>query len=279
MRIAAIITFFEDDAYFPAALASVRAQTRRPDEIIVVDDASPAGLATSLEGLPPDVRVIRHAVNRGVGAARQTGAGATRSDWLAYLDGDDEWCPEKLERQAAFLLRRPELDAVHTGVTAFRRDGSEAHCVRKPDPLGVADALRETHMLPSALLLRHTALDAVGGWDTRRIMTEDRDLAIRLAVAGRHVGFLPEPLTRLRRFDHGNLTSRKWRTMQADLAVVAKHRMLYRETLGLVGTLAVCVGAVAGLSRGTTLTGRCLRKLATVLASRDPPIPPTQPAA
>ena len=88
-------------------------------------------------------------------------------------------------------------------------------------------------MLPSALLLRHAALDAIGGWDTRRIMTEDRDLAIRLAVAGRHVGFLPEPLTRLRRFDHGNLTSRKWRTMQADLAVVAKHRMLYRETLGL----------------------------------------------
>lgn len=264
--VAVVITFHSDDRFFPQALASVLEQTRPADEIVVVDDASPAGTSQSLVGLDPRVKVIRHAVNRGAGAARQTGTDATTSELLAYLDADDIWLPTKLERQLADLAEHPDLAAHHVGLVSFRSDGSETVHDAKPERLDLAIELRRNEALPSSYLIRRSALAQVGGWRSDNAVMEDWDLNIRVVAAGLQVGFLPEALVRFRRTNHGNLSARGLRHMFINLKTIWTHRALYQRELGFRPTAAV-VGRVVhheGSRRGRA-SGLLLRGVGRLL--------------
>ncbi|HET8900030.1 MAG TPA: glycosyltransferase family 2 protein [Rhodanobacteraceae bacterium] len=266
--VAVVITFYRNDAHFPAALASVLAQTHPAHEIVVVDDASPAGSATTLVGLDPRVRVLRLAENGGPGAARQAGSEATTACWIAYLDGDDLWQPEKLARQLAFAADHPDHSVIHCALTEFRPDGRERVFDRKPEQLSLAEELRTHHLMPSSLLLRRDALKAIGGWHRGRALVQDHDLGIRLLLSGAKVGFVKTPLVRFRRFDHGNLSSRRWWQMRRNLAVIQRHRRTYLATLGVRGTLACCGRAIAELGRNPGTVGRMARVLGWTLGYR-----------
>ena len=82
------------------AITSVTAQTFRDLEIIVVDDGSTDGTRTVVERLTDDrIRYVRHDVNKGANAARNTGTGEARGRYVAFQDSDDYWHPEKLQKQ------------------------------------------------------------------------------------------------------------------------------------------------------------------------------------
>jgi teichuronic acid biosynthesis glycosyltransferase TuaG len=269
MDVAAVITFHRDDAFFPDALASVLAQTRPPDEIIVVDDASPPGMAETLRDLDPRVRIVRHDVNRGAANARQTGTDASSAPLIAYLDADDIWLPDKLERQLADLEAHTHLAANHTGIVLFHRDGSERVFADKPRELGLAEALRTQHVLASALMIRRDVLRAVGGWSADRRLTGDWELSIRLVAGGHRIGFLAEPLVRLRRYDHAGQGGRSRSLMRGNLAMLRAHRALYWKTLGLRGTVAAYGDVIAGGGRHGGIDGRALRALGWVFGYRE----------
>jgi glycosyltransferase involved in cell wall biosynthesis len=239
LQVAVVITFYKDDRFFPEALHSVLSQTRPPDEIVVVDDASPEGTNLTLQQVDDRVRVVRHERNQGAGAARQTGVNATSSPLIAFLDSDDIWLPQKLERQLADLADRPELDAHHVGLIRFRADGTETIFNAKPHVLDLATQLRKNQPLPSGYLVRRRSLEAVGGWRRDNLLMEDWDLNIRMVVAGRQVGFLAEPLVRFRRTDHGNLSGRGIRHLRIMLRTVWAHRDSFRREVGIRGSLAV----------------------------------------
>jgi len=262
--VAVVITFYRNQAHVHEAVDSVLRQTIMPHEIVVVNDASPEG-AEVLERLDPRVRVVRRSVNGGAGAARQTGVAATTADWIAFLDADDAWLPQKLERQFADLGDRPHLDVHHTGLVTVYQDGREVPRLGKPSLLTLPEQLRRNQALPSATMMRRSALRAVGGWSADRRVMEDWELGIRLVAAGHTVGFLAEPLVRFRRESHGNLSSRGLRHMWANLGTIRCHRALYRTTLGARGTLAV-VGRVIhdeGCRRGG-LDGATLRGIGQI---------------
>ncbi|HET9066245.1 MAG TPA: glycosyltransferase family 2 protein [Gemmatimonadales bacterium] len=264
--VAVVITFYRNQEHVRDAVDSVLRQTILPHEIVVVDDASPTGTDV-LDTLDPRVRVIHRTVNGGAGAARQTGVAATTADWIAFLDADDAWLPQKLERQFADLTERPSLDAHHTGLVTVYQDGREVPRLGKPLLLTLPEQLRRNQALPSATMIRRHALQAVGGWSADRRVMEDWELGIRLVAAGHAVGFLAEPLVRFRRQGHGNLSSRGFRHMWTNLGTIRCHWSLYRGTLGLRGTLAV-VGRVIhdeGGRRGGP-DGLALRALARVVA-------------
>jgi glycosyltransferase involved in cell wall biosynthesis len=270
-RVAAVITFYRDDRFFPEALASVLAQTHPADEIVVVDDASPPGQSTSLDNLDPRVRVLRLDVNGGAGAARQAGADTTTAPYIAYLDSDDIWAPTKLARQVAAFADHPDLGAVHTGLVRFSADGRETPFLGKPIHLDLATQLRRNQVMPSSVMLHRDALTAVGGWSPDRNVMEDWELGIRLTAAKFGVAFIPEPLVRFRRWGHGNLSSRGLKHMRINLGTVAHHRALYRTTLGVGGTLAV-VGRILhdeGARRGG-IAGRLLRVSGAAIGHRIP---------
>lgn len=124
--ISAIITGYNYARFLPAAIESVLAQTRVPEEIIVVDDGSTDNTA-EVVGRYAD-RGVRYIFrqNGGVSAARNTGIRASKGDLIAFLDGDDRWLPEKTALQLAHFERYPSAGIVTGGECQVYRVRSNA---------------------------------------------------------------------------------------------------------------------------------------------------------
>jgi glycosyltransferase involved in cell wall biosynthesis len=111
MNISVVIPCFNREARLGAAIESALGQELAPLEIVVVDDGSTDGSAVVAESFGEPVRVIR-TPNRGPSAARNLGIEEARGDWIAFLDSDDVWSPEKLTRQAEALTAYPGVSLV-----------------------------------------------------------------------------------------------------------------------------------------------------------------------
>ena len=187
----------------PATIASIEAQTVRPLEILVVDDGSTDATVDAAGATGArDLRVISQA-NAGHAAARNTGIAAARGRYVAFLDADDVWLPEKLERQLDEIRRNPEIRALQTG--AARVDDElrllwAETCRRSDDQLWDALSFRNMPALMSTLLAERGLLDEVGGFDPSLVILQDWDLAIRLARRNQ-LHSLPDVLSAYRYFD------------------------------------------------------------------------------
>ncbi len=116
--ISVIIPVHNREALLPETLASVWAQTLAPAEVIVVDDGSTDNSVRVAKRWRPHVRVASQS-QQGPGAARNAGIALASGDLLAFVDSDDLWPEDKLEKQAAVLAERPELDMVFGAVEQF----------------------------------------------------------------------------------------------------------------------------------------------------------------
>lgn len=103
--ISVVIPAFNASRYLQAAVCSVLAQTRAVSQIIVVDDGSSDGTSTIAESLP-GVQLLNK-THSGISATRNAGIAQAWGDYIAFLDADDLWMPDKLERQLALLADRP----------------------------------------------------------------------------------------------------------------------------------------------------------------------------
>jgi glycosyltransferase involved in cell wall biosynthesis len=207
--VSVIIPTYNRAALVAEAIASVKSQTFRDFEIIVVDDG---GIDGTFEALTADrdLRVLRHSRRGGVAAARNLGVSAARGQWLAFLDSDDLWLPAKLARQRDFLAERPDLNLCQTDETWVRRG------VRVNKPLGhrkvagriFLPSLERCMISPSAVILRRRLFEDQGGFDETLPAAEDYDLWLRLTW--RHeVGLVDEPLV-IKRGGHPDQLSAQW---------------------------------------------------------------------
>ena len=108
ITVSAVIPAYNAGKYVGRAIESVLAQTHKADEIIVVNDGSSDDTAEVVERFGGAVRFIRQE-NAGASVARNTGIEAATSEWIAFLDADDEWLPNKLKLQTEHLERNPKL--------------------------------------------------------------------------------------------------------------------------------------------------------------------------
>lgn len=167
-------------------LASVARQSLRPNRIIVVDDGSNDGGADLVEALnDPGIIVVRTAAI-GVSHARNVGLRLACSEYVAFLDSDDLWHPEKLRRQLEAIAARPGADVVVCGTAAIDPDGTrhEAYTAVQPDDERVLVDLINTSSCSgwaSAVVVRRRAAIAAGGFDETLAFSEDYDFWTRLA--------------------------------------------------------------------------------------------------
>lgn len=165
-RISVVIPCYNLGRYLPATLKSVLAQTHPVFEVIVVDDGSSDDSAAIAESFGAPVRVIRQK-NARVSAARNRGMDAATGDYVALLDGDDVWAPEKIERQLAYLHAHPEVGAVGCNLAVVEDDGkvsSETRDQENGDPGRPAVEYFGAPRMPqicSTVLLRRAIADAV----------------------------------------------------------------------------------------------------------------------
>jgi teichuronic acid biosynthesis glycosyltransferase TuaG len=182
-----------------AAVGSVLAQTFGDLEVIVVDDASPDGSGARLEGLmalDPRVRVYRQLRNSGPGPARNRALEAAQGRYLAFLDGDDLWEPEKLERQLSFMAQHGAVFSF-TGYRVISSEGAELDCIdRIPPRIRYSDLLKNTVIGCSTVVLDRQGVGEVRFPDLRT--SQDFALWLGILKVG-HVAFgMSDLLTRYR---------------------------------------------------------------------------------
>lgn len=178
------------------ALASVRCQTHPPDELIVVDDASTPPLRDLLKA-EPDVLVVTNATRRGAAFSRNRGVEVASSELIAFLDSDDYWAPEKLERQGALFSARPETDLVYC-------DQYVVDAAQRTRPSGKTMVSKNVlkHLIgfwtapnTSTIMMRRSSFLRLGGFDETLTSCQDHDLWMRIATRGLVVGCVPERLS------------------------------------------------------------------------------------
>lgn len=183
MRVSVIIPTYNRRELVARAVLSVLEQTRQPDELLVVDDGSSDGTAESLRRqFGSGVRVIE-TPQRGVAAARNTGVRASGGEWLAFLDSDDRWLPEKLAVQLAWLGSNPEAQICQTEEIWIRNGRRVNPRLRHRKPSGTIflASLELCLVSPSAVLLRRSLFERVGGFDESFLACEDYDLWLRIS--------------------------------------------------------------------------------------------------
>jgi len=181
MSITAVIPTRDRADMTERAVRSVLAQTLQPEELIVVDDGSVDGTGEHLRATFPEITILRLG-GVGVSAARNHAIRAARSDWLAFLDSDDEWLPEKLEAQSAALEQEPEFSLCHCD-EIWIRNGRRVNPRRRHRKAGGSlfrHCLPLCVISPSAAIIRRSLFDEVGLFDETLPACEDYDLWLRI---------------------------------------------------------------------------------------------------
>jgi glycosyltransferase involved in cell wall biosynthesis len=192
-----IIPAYEAAAFVGDAVRSALTQTVAPLEVIVVDDGSSDDLQGALAS--SDRIVVLHQEHRGVASARNAALGAASGDFVAILDADDIYLPERLEALGSLAVERPDLDIV-TSDACFELDGEELGRFNEETPFALEDqraAILERCFCPWPAI-RRSRLLAVGGFDESLVTGSDWECLIRLILAGCAAGLVDEPLYRYR---------------------------------------------------------------------------------
>lgn len=182
--------------YLPDTLRSVLTQTHERIEVLVIDDGSTDGTA-ELAGSTGDPRVtVSSFENAGLAAARNRGLAAASGEVIAFLDSDDLWDPQKVERQLA-VLAAPGVVGVGSKMRYLAADGRGAgECGVDPTPDEIQENIRQALGMPfpiSSMLFKADAVRAVEGFDETLKQVEDLDFVSRVAAQGL-VSWVPEVL-------------------------------------------------------------------------------------
>jgi len=203
--VSVIIPTYNRSHFLREALDSVYAQTYRPLEVIVVDDGSTDRTPKLVSSYP---LVYIRGPRRGVAGARNKGLSWARGEFIAFLDSDDLWLPEKIARQVGFFRSHPGAMAVQTEEIWIRR-GKRVNPKKKHAKASGYIFHRCVELCvvsPSAIMLRRRVFDEIGVFDESFWACEDYELWLRLA-ARYPVYLLSEPLV-VKRGGHRDQLSR-----------------------------------------------------------------------
>ena len=199
--ISCIVPVFNGEKYLAEALDSILAQTYRPLDVILADDGSTDGTADLAAGYKDRIRYVRQD-NAGSPAARNLGLSIAKGEFVAFLDADDLWHPEKLHRQMARFEARPELDLCVTHLQNFWIPELEKEKIRFQTD-------RITKILPGyvtvTLLARRSLFDRVGSFNPDLKVGDDTEWFLRAAEMEAVVELLPDLLV-FRRLHKNNLS-------------------------------------------------------------------------
>jgi glycosyltransferase involved in cell wall biosynthesis len=266
-----VIPSYNSAGYVTTAVASVLGQTFEDLEVLVVDDGSTDDTRDRLAGYRSDSRFrYLHQANAGVACARNLGIAQSRGEYVAFLDADDVWKPEKVARQLAALAGDVGVGVCFTAFQVVDADLRPLRVVGGSEGVPTLEALLFRGNIvgtPSTVMVARSLLDQVGGFDPALSQCADWDLWVRLALRTPFVA-LAEPLAVYR--THGKSMSRDVALLERDSTYLLRkafaipclaERWGVRSRTALARNYIVLAGSYfqAGLVRDCA---RCLLKAA-----------------
>jgi beta-1,4-mannosyltransferase len=237
-KVSVVIPVYNRATPVRRAIESVLRQTYQNFEIIVVDDASSDHSVESVRSISdPRLTVICHDRNRGGSAARNTGIRASSGEYVAFLDSDDEWLPDKIQRQLAVFGRSDDrLALVYTGANrVYENQWTEIHRPRRHDNVARALLLDNVVGETSVGMVRRGVLNELSGFDETLPARQDVDLWLRIAERYR-VEVVPDVLVTVSKVnDQDRITANIAGRMKAREIFGRKHR----DELARAGVLHV----------------------------------------
>jgi glycosyltransferase involved in cell wall biosynthesis len=203
--VSVVIPAYNIAEYVGRAIESVLAQRRKADEIIVVDDGSTDGTAQAIKKYLPQVKYI-HQENRGLAGARNTGIRNSTCDFVAFLDGDDEWLPDFLDKHLSLLARNPSLVWSSSNYySVLHAEGRQAPIIETAKAVKALngneyfpDFFAAYAMgivgLPDTMVMRRDIVMDAGMYDESLRFAEDWDMWMRVAYRWPRIGYVAEPM-------------------------------------------------------------------------------------
>lgn len=198
-QVSVIIPSYNAEHYVGQAIESALASRDVTVEVIVIDDQSTDNTWSVLEGFGDRIRIVRQEKG-GPYKARNLGAKLARGAWLAFLDADDDWMPDKLAKQMALAADGNDLvftDRLNFGDISGVKE-RQSDCVSLYDGDVFEHLLQGNFITLSSVLMRKEAFERLGGFSVTDFGVQDWDLWLRFAGQGGRVGLAREPLTRYR---------------------------------------------------------------------------------
>jgi len=237
--VSVVIPAYNLGKHIARAIDSVLAQTHKPDEIIVVDDGSTDDTAGQIKKYGDRVKYL-YQQNSGASVARNTGIKAAKSQWIAFLDGDDEWLPEKLQLQIEHLIRNPQLQ--WTTGNFLRCLCDEKRVSSNIDPQIVKDTLGNKEYFDDFLfyplphgcgcmitkLIKKDLLEKAGLFTPGQLRANDLDMWFRIAYISPKIGFIAEPLATYHMIIDDSI-SQKYQRAETLQGLIKRHMKLSAE--------------------------------------------------
>ena len=195
-----IIHTYNNERFIAETVESVLNQTYKEYEIVVVDDGSVDG---TRDALIPYMQKIRYHYkeNGGIASAKNAGIGLSQAEFVAFLDHDDLWVPDKLQLQMEHFNENPQIGLVYAKYTSFR-DGKELRTKPEKGYSGwiFKELLSKSFIQTSTVVVKRECLDAVGPYDETFSLGDEYDMFLRIARKFQ-CGFVDKGLTRYRVHD------------------------------------------------------------------------------
>lgn len=216
--VAVVVPAYNAAATIERALESVFSQTLRPVQVIVVDDGSTDDTAAIVSAFSSEITLVK-VPNGGVAAARNHGSRLAVANWIAFLDADDTWYPEKLERQ--FENVRPNAAMLYTDAIVV--DGKDRVVLSTVTPCSDGEILEAlllgNFITNSSVVVRADVLGKVGGFRTDLVAVVD--WPVWLEIASRHdVQYIDKPLVEYY-VQESSITRDVSKTLPAHMSVLA----------------------------------------------------------
>ncbi len=229
--VSVLIPTFNRASVIERAVNSVLNQTVQDLECLVIDDNSTDETVAILARIDdPRLKVISHDKNGGVSKARNTGFQHSSGPWIALLDSDDEWLPNRLELQLELAKIHPQLPLIH-GEEVWVRNGKRVNLPKNYKKSGGAIFNKCLHLClisPSATLMKRDLYEEMNGFREDYPVCEDYELWLRI-TAKYKVGFVEEPIV-IKYGGHEDQLSSRYKAMDY-WRVLAMHEVF--QTGGL----------------------------------------------
>ncbi len=217
-RVSCVIPVFNGERYLAAAIASVLAQTRSLLEVIVVDDGSTDATRSVAESFGTLVSYL-HQENAGPSSARNLGISRASGDFVAFLDADDLWRPNKIDIQGARFDAQPALAISSGHMRNFASPDTGAHLL--------GDGAPEPNLC-SSIMVRRSLFDEIGLLDVSLRHRDLHEFVLRATDTGHVVEALPEVMVD-RRVHDANMSLNRNAEGEIELLAIARARIARRR--------------------------------------------------